>query len=63
MKKCLVSDRFVDGWPKNIWSVTDEGIALEAQLENAEFGSYHGYPMPDSDPFIEDVLKRWNKTS
>lgn len=61
MKKCLVSDRFVDGWPKNIWTVTDSGIALEAQLENPRNGTYHGYPMPDSDPFIQEVTKRWNQ--
>lgn len=60
LKKGLASNRFVAGWPKNIWSVSDNGIALEAQLENAQVGTYHGYPMPESDPFAEEVLKRWN---
>ena len=60
MKKGVVSDRFVDGWPKNIWAVMDNGIALESQLENPYNGTYHGYPMPDSDPFIAEVVKRWN---
>jgi hypothetical protein len=36
-----------------------DGSALEAQLENSEIGSYHGYPMPDSDPFVQDVMERW----
>lgn len=63
LKKGLVSDRFVDGWPKNIWSVTENGVALEAQIENPQLGSYHGYPMPDSDPFVEEVLARWNLKS
>lgn len=57
--KGLISDRQVDGWPKNIWAVTDKGVPLEAQLENAGLGSYHGYPMPDSDPLAREVLRRW----
>jgi hypothetical protein len=59
IRKGLVSDRTLGKWPKNVWAVTESGIALEAQLENAESGSYHGYPMPDSDPFAEQVLLRW----
>ncbi|MDV7900023.1 hypothetical protein R4J99_31225, partial [Pseudomonas aeruginosa] len=35
------------------------GIPLEAQLENPETGQYHGYPMPDSDPFASEVISRW----
>jgi len=47
-------------WPQNLWSVTDDGFPLEAQLENAEQGIYHGYPMPESDPLREIVLSRWH---
>ena len=49
----------MDGFPKNIWSVTKEGEPLEAQLENRDQGIYHGYPMPEADAFREVVLKRW----
>lgn len=59
LSKGLISDRAVDKWPKNIWSVSDSGEPLEAQLENPVLGTYHGYPMPPSDPFVEDVLARW----
>jgi hypothetical protein len=59
LKKGLVSDRNVDGWPKNIWAVTESGIPLEAQVENPVLCSYHGYPMPDSDPLASEVVKRW----
>ncbi len=59
LRSGLISDRFVGNWPKNIWSVMADGSALEAQLENSEIGSYHGYPMPDSDPFVQDVMERW----
>ncbi|AYK24916.1 TPA: hypothetical protein L5D12_005646 [Pseudomonas aeruginosa] len=59
IEKGLVSDRENGGWPKNIWSVTDAGIPMEAQLENPETGQYHGYPMPDSDPLASEVIARW----
>lgn len=61
LSKGLVSDRFNGDWPKNIWSVTDKGVPLEAQLENPELGTYHGYPMPDSDPLATEVLRRWRE--
>lgn len=60
LRRGLVSDRCVGVWPKNIWSVTADGCALEAQLENSDTGTYHGYPMPDSDPFSETVKDRWH---
>jgi len=53
----LVSERCVNGWPKNIWAVRD-GRVLEAQLEQPETGSYHGYPLQREDPFAELVLQR-----
>jgi hypothetical protein len=61
MRKGLVSDREVQGWPKNVWSVTESGIPMEAQLENATTGGYHGYPMPESDPLAAEVLARWRQ--
>lgn len=61
LRKGLVSDRFNGGWPKNIWSVTADGKPVEAQLENPVLGTYHGYPMPESDPLAADVLRRWNE--
>lgn len=60
LKKGLVSERFNGDWPQNIWSVTDNDIPLEAQLENPADGTYHGYPMPEGDPLAADVVQRWN---
>lgn len=60
MRNGLVSDRMIGKWPKNVWSVTDQGHALEAQLENPELGVYHGYPMPETDPLAQEVLRRWD---
>lgn len=51
-----------NGFPKNIWSVTVEGIPLEAQLENAGNGTYHGYPLEMNDDFRESVLAKWNQS-
>jgi hypothetical protein len=59
LRNGLVSGRMAGEWPKNVWSVTVEGFALEAQLENPELGIYHGYPMPDTDPLSLEVLRRW----
>lgn len=47
------------GYPSNVWSVSAEGIPLEAQLENSANGTYHGYPMPVEDVFREKVIARW----
>lgn len=61
LRRGLVSDRHDSGWPRNIWAVTEAGVPLEAQLENPVVGSYHGYPMPDSDPLASEVVKRWGQ--
>jgi hypothetical protein len=58
LRRGLVSQQRRNGFPQNIWAVTDEGIPLEAQLDNEEQGSYHGYPMPSTDPFRVAVLAR-----
>jgi hypothetical protein len=34
---------------------------MEAQLENPIIGSYHGYPMPETDPFCAEVIRRWEE--
>jgi len=49
-----------NGFPKNIWSMTDYGIPVEAQLENAGNGTYHGYPLEVNDDFRESVIAKWN---
>lgn len=61
LRNGLVSDRMAGNWPKNVWSVTHDGFALEAQLENPELGTYHGYPMPDTDPLAAEILRRWER--
>lgn len=55
----LVSEQKVGGVPQNLWSVTDQGVVIEAQLENRDQCRYHAYPLPTSDPFIEVILSAW----
>jgi len=55
----LISAQERNGLPRNIWAVSPNGIALEAQLENEESGTYHGYPMEPEDPLVAEVLARW----
>jgi hypothetical protein len=63
IRKGLVSEQIRSGFPQNVWAVTEDGIALEAQLENAGSGTYHGYPLPEDDPFREKVIEKWKATS
>ncbi|SPF45282.1 conserved hypothetical protein [Candidatus Sulfopaludibacter sp. SbA4] len=57
LKRGTFSAQERDGWPQNVWAVTETGEPVEAQLEG--HGVYHGYPMPAADPFREKVLERW----
>ena len=62
VSKGLISEQTWGGFPQNIWAVTEDGIPLEAQLENREKGTYHGYPMPTSDRFRDQVLRHWRSS-
>ena len=62
VSKGLISEQTWGGFPQNIWAVTEDGIPLEAQLENREKGTYHGYPMPASDRFRDQVLRHWRSS-
>ncbi len=59
MRRGLVSVQERNGWPQNVWAVTDKGVPLEAMLENSDTGSYHGYPMLKNDPLADEVVDRW----
>ncbi len=59
IKRGLVSVQRSNGFPQNIWSMTADRVPLEAQLENRELGSYHGYPLTDGDPFADIVRESW----
>lgn len=60
IQRGLVSVQRVGDLPQNIWSMTDDEVPVEAQLENRTTATYHGYPMPEADPFSESVRARWH---
>ena len=60
IKLGLISAQDRGGLPQNIWAVSGNGIALEAQLDNVETCAYHGYPMGTGDPLASEIVKKWN---
>jgi hypothetical protein len=59
IRRGLVAVQMRANFPQNVWAVTQNGQPLEAQLENPAQGIYHGYPMPQADPFRQQVIERW----
>jgi hypothetical protein len=59
VRRGMISEQFREDWPQNVWAVTGDGVPLEAQLEGN--GVYHGYPMPESDPFRMTILEAWEQ--
>jgi hypothetical protein len=55
----MISAERRNDWPQNVWAVSEDGEAFEAQLENQMTGTYHGYPMPDQDPLRSVILEEW----
>lgn len=60
--KGCISEQTRGDFPKNIWTVLEDGTVLEAQLENQDQGIYHGYPLEEDDPIVGAVRKRWRAT-
>lgn len=58
LRRGLVSVQERNGWPQNIWAVVN-GRSLQAMLENAEQGTYHGYPLQEDEPLANEILKHW----
>jgi hypothetical protein len=60
-RKGMISEQMRDGWPQNVWAVSDDGQVYEAQLENGVQGIYHGYPIPMNDDFRSVVVGEWSR--
>jgi len=60
LRRGLVGQHLENGWPKTIWAVSDKQVPLEARLDQRDRGTYHGFPMSESDPFGKDIIKMWN---
>lgn len=63
LERGLVDSVWTEGWPKHVWAVSNEGIAVEAIRENAANGTYHGYPLQREDPLAEEVMRAWNSNA
>lgn len=61
IRRGLVSIKERGGWPQNVWAVAPNRVALEAMLDNEVTGTYHGYPLQDSDPMCAEVQLRWGQ--
>lgn len=59
-RKGLVSVQRRNGWPQNVWAMSEDGTPLEAMLTNRGTGEYHGYPLQSNDSLAEEVRKRWH---
>lgn len=59
VRRGMVSAQRVAGLPQNIWAVMPDGVVLEAQLDNREQATYHGYPLAEHDPFGRCVRDAW----
>lgn len=55
-RRGLISDDPDNDFPKYIWTVTDDGIVLEARSSGGRAGEYHGYPLFEPDPFRQVVI-------
>ena len=56
----IVSGQIRGRFPQNVWALTETGGAFEAELDNQELGTYHGYPMGANDPFAQTVIQKWH---
>jgi hypothetical protein len=61
VRRGLISVQERAGFPQNVWAVSDNGTPLEAQLDNQEKATYHGYPMQEADPLKSEVIRRWRR--
>jgi len=59
LRRGTISATPPEGWPQNVWAMSDAGDVFQAQLENVAHGTYHGYPMLLDDDFRSVVLREW----
>ena len=61
IERGLISEQTRGGFPQHVWTVTAEGDPLEAVLDNRSQGTYHGYPVPQADPFRHKIMAHWSQ--
>ena len=58
LSRGMFSTQHRSTWPQHVWAVHD-GVIYEANLENKEIGTYHGYPMVQYDSFATYLSQQW----
>ncbi len=58
----LVSEQWTaEGFPKQLWSVDEDGQPYEAMHGGAKPDCYHGYPVRKADPFFDELTEAWGR--
>lgn len=55
----IISQERWEQWPKMVWAVAKNGVVLQGMCERD--GRYHGFALPEDDPIVKEVRKRWGK--
>ena len=55
----MVSKYLIDGLPKYVWAVGQDGEAYESKLSNGT-AEYHGYRLEQDDSMRQFVIDEWN---
>lgn len=61
IRKKMFSKIKADGFPKYIWSVSDDQRVYESKTHSNTPGQYHGYPLEKEDDMSAYILSLWNK--
>ena len=56
----LVSDTFLGQFPRRIWLVHGERV-FEIKLGGKSAGYYHGYPILQNNPHVDDIHVAWRR--
>lgn len=59
--KKMISEIQACGFPKFIWSVSDDQRVYESKTHSNTPGEYHGYPLEKEDDMHAYILSMWNK--
>jgi len=59
IQKKMISPILEGGFPKYIWSVTEDRRVYESKTHPNTPGQYHGYPLEKDDDMSEYILSEW----
>ena len=59
ISRWMVSKYLIDGLPKYVWAVGQDGEAYESKLSDGT-AEYHGYRLEQDDSMRQFVIEEWN---